>query len=102
MDSQIDRTQVERLAHLARLQFTDDEIAGLARDLDSIVRYIDQLGEVETDGIVPTAHAASVTNIFRVDRPGSSLDPEAALANAPSRQETHFKVPKVLNVDGDA
>ena len=83
------------------MQLTDDEIAGVARELGSIVGYIDQLGEVETDGVAATAHAASLTNIFRVDRPGSSLDTEAALANAPSREETHFKVPKVLDVDGD-
>jgi aspartyl-tRNA(Asn)/glutamyl-tRNA(Gln) amidotransferase subunit C len=87
---------VRKIAHLARLDLTDDELAVLGPQLDAIVGYVTQLSEAPTDGVEPLAHALPVRNVFRDDEPGESLPVEAALANAPARRGPFFRVPAVL------
>ena len=87
---------VRKIALLSRLDLTDEELTRLAPQLDAIVGYVAQLGEVPTEGIEPLAHALPVRNVFREDEPAESLPVEAALGNAPSKRGPFFRVPAVL------
>jgi aspartyl-tRNA(Asn)/glutamyl-tRNA(Gln) amidotransferase subunit C len=69
----------------------------MTRQLSKIVGYVDQLKQVNTDGIEPLAHALPVHNVFRTDSLGESLPLDAALANAPQRQGDFYGVPAVLD-----
>lgn len=92
--------QVRKVAHLARLDLRDDELAPLTAQLGAIVGYVAHLAEVPTDGVEPLAHALPVQNVFRDDEPATSLSVAEALAGAPARKavkgEQFFAVPAVL------
>ena len=88
--------EVRWVAHLARLQLTDAELATMTRQLSAIVEYVDQLKQVNTDGVEPLAHALEVRNVFREDEPTPSLSVADALANAPERRGDFYAVPAVL------
>ncbi|MCA9161468.1 MAG: Asp-tRNA(Asn)/Glu-tRNA(Gln) amidotransferase subunit GatC [Planctomycetales bacterium] len=90
------RSEVEKVALLARLRLTDDELDSMTRQLTAIVDYIEQLGELNTDGVEPMAHAMDLRNVFADDMPRESLPREAALANAPKRDDECYRVPAVL------
>jgi aspartyl-tRNA(Asn)/glutamyl-tRNA(Gln) amidotransferase subunit C len=92
----ISRADIEKVALLARLQLTEDELAKMTAELAQIVGYVDQLGEVNTDGVEPMAHAIEISNVFRNDSVAESLPREEALANAPHRDERGYLVPAVL------
>ena len=89
--------EVRWVAHLARLELTDAELATMTRQLGAIVEYVDQLREVNTEGVEPLAHALEAQNVFRADEPAPSLPVEAALANAPDRRGDFYGVPAVLD-----
>jgi aspartyl-tRNA(Asn)/glutamyl-tRNA(Gln) amidotransferase subunit C len=90
------REDVEKVALLARLQLTDDELALMTAQLGQIVGYVDQLGELDTDEVEPMAHAVEVTDVFRPDELRESLPRDAALANAPKADGECYLVPAVL------
>lgn len=90
------RQDVEKVALLARLQWTPEELETLTGQLAQVVGYVEQLGELNTDGVEPMAHAVEVTNVFRADVATPSLPREQALANAPHHDGTFFLVPAVL------
>jgi aspartyl-tRNA(Asn)/glutamyl-tRNA(Gln) amidotransferase subunit C len=92
----ISRQDIEKVALLARLQLTDDELSKMTVELAQIVGYVDQLGEVDTNGIEPMAHAIETANVFRDDVVAGSLPRNEALANAPHRDERGYLVPAVL------
>ena len=87
---------VRYVADLVRLKLTDDEIAELQPQLDHVLSYIEQLNEVNVDGIEPTAHASAVYNVFRADIPRDTFTQEQATANAPHSGSGLFIVPKVV------
>src|SRR5204863_3311633 len=87
---------VRWVAHLARLQLTDAELEMMTRQLGAILDYVDQLKQVNTEGVEPLAHPLKVHNVFRPDEPRPSLPVDEALANAPARQGDYFAVPAVL------
>ncbi|HOP75349.1 MAG TPA: Asp-tRNA(Asn)/Glu-tRNA(Gln) amidotransferase subunit GatC [Bacillota bacterium] len=93
------RSQVEHVARLARLQLTEEECEAFTLQLNDILKFVEQLNTLNTEGIEPTAHAIPVSNVFRPDRVCPSLDPELALANAPDRVNYYFRVPKILEDD---
>lgn len=93
----IDEQQVRHIAHLSRLDLSDEEIAQYGRQLGEVLQYVEKLNEVDTEGVEPTAHAMPVSNVFRADVPGESLGVEKALQNAPDKATPYFKVPKVLD-----
>lgn len=99
MRSRIDEQQVRHVAHLARLELTDEQVDRLSAELSAILDYMDQLNRLDTDDVEPTAHPLPVRNVFRNDEVEPSLDPETALANAAQREGTFFRVPKVLDQD---
>ncbi len=88
--------EVRWVAHLARLELTDAELATMTRQLAAIVEYVDQLRQVNTEGVEPLAHALEVQNVFRADEPAPSLPVDEALTNAPDRRGDFYGVPAVL------
>jgi len=89
--------QVRWVAHLARLELSQDELTAITRDLSAIVDYVNQLQSVNTDGVEPLAHAVELADIFRADEPTPSLPVDQALTNAPARKGDFYAVPAVLD-----
>jgi aspartyl-tRNA(Asn)/glutamyl-tRNA(Gln) amidotransferase subunit C len=79
------------------LELTEAELQTLTPQLSAIVDYVDQLRQVNTEGVEPLAHPLPVQNVFRADEPAPSLAVEEALANAPARQGDFYRVPAVLD-----
>lgn len=92
----ISREEVAHLAHLARLDVTDDELDRFATQLDVILQSIRRINEVAADDIPPTSHAVPLLNVFRDDEPRPSLPREDVLAGAPDAAEDRFRVPRIL------
>lgn len=92
----ITRTDVEKVALLARLQLHETELATLTAELAQIVEYVDQLADVDTAGVQPMVHAVEVHNVFAADELRPSLPREDALANAPKHNGQGYLVPPVL------
>lgn len=96
-DNDITEKTVRYVAGLARLSFGEKEELLFRGQLSAILGYIEQLQEVDTEGVLPTTHVLpSMKNVFREDLPSSSLTTEEALSNAPDRTEDFFKVPKII------
>ena len=93
----ISEEEVRHIALLGRLNLSDDEVALFARELAAVLDYVEQLKEVDVEGVEPTAHVAPVENVFRNDEVKPSIGAEASLANAPQQDRSMFKVPKVLD-----
>ncbi len=87
---------IDELAQLAKLEFGVDEKAGLKADLERMITFIEQLNEVNTDGIVPLLHMSPRMNVLREDEVKGSISREEALQNAPVKNEQFFLVPKVI------
>ena len=92
----ISRTDIEKVALLARLRLTDAELGTMTEQLAQIVGYVDHLAQVDTDGVEPMAHAIELSNVFKDDRVAPGLPREEALANAPHHDERGYLVPAVL------
>ena len=93
------RSDVEKVSLLARLQLSPAEVEAMTRQLGQIVEYVQQLGELNTDGVQPMAHALDLANVFADDIVLPSLDRQQALANAPKRDDECYRVPAVLGDD---
>lgn len=87
---------VEHVARLARLELGEDEKSLFAGQMDAILSYVEKLSELDTDGILPTSHAVPMENAFREDLTTPSIGIEKALANAPDRTGSFYRVPKVI------
>lgn len=88
--------EVQHLAKLAKLSFSDDELAKIAKELDEIVGYVEQLKELNIEGIAPTSHVLDLANVFREDKVEPALPVEEVLRNAPATNHCYFSVPKVI------
>lgn len=91
---------VRKIAKLAHLEISDEEVAIYTPQMSDIVKYIEQLNELDTDSVEPMLGGLTLegatTETIRADIPTGSLSQEAALAEAPSAVSGHFQVPKVL------
>lgn len=95
--TQISRDDVLHLAQLSSLQLADDEVDALQQDIESIIGYIEQLGELNTDGVEPTYQVTGLSNVWRDDVVvDAGVTREQLLALAPGQQSGAVKVPKVL------
>jgi aspartyl-tRNA(Asn)/glutamyl-tRNA(Gln) amidotransferase subunit C len=94
--AQLTRSDVEHVAHLARLGLTEEELARLPGQLNHILDQYQKLAELDTDAIPPTAQVIDLENVLREDVALPSLGVEAVLANAPSRDGDFFVVPAIL------
>jgi aspartyl-tRNA(Asn)/glutamyl-tRNA(Gln) amidotransferase subunit C len=95
------REEVERIAHLARLDLGVEEAEALATQLDAILSYVTQLDEVDVSDVEPTAHVIPFDTPLREDQPGPSLDPELALRAAPAREGSAFAVPRAVGDEAE-
>lgn len=92
----ISQQEVEKIAHLARLDVDDDLKETLAGQLSDILDYIDALKDVDVDGVIPVSGAAFMNNVFREDELEPSPGPDVTLANAPERDQDFYVVPRVV------
>jgi len=92
----ISKDEVLHVAHLARLELDQAGIEKLATQIGTILDYVDSLNQVDTTGVTPTSHAHFLSNVFREDELHQHLTNEAALYNAPKKDEGAFLVPKVI------
>ena len=88
--------QVKRIAELARLEFSEEELEAFTRQMDSSLAYFDKLNEVDTGAIKPTSHAIMVRNVFREDEVVASIPTALSLENAPEKESDCFRVPKII------
>ncbi|WP_409342473.1 Asp-tRNA(Asn)/Glu-tRNA(Gln) amidotransferase subunit GatC [Paenibacillus sp. MBLB4367] len=87
---------VEHVANLARLELAEEEKQMLTEQLNEILKYADQLNELDTDGVEATSHAMLLSNVMREDEVRASLSIEQVMLNAPDEEEGQIKVPAVL------
>ncbi|NDJ19557.1 Asp-tRNA(Asn)/Glu-tRNA(Gln) amidotransferase subunit GatC [Myxacorys almedinensis] len=95
----IDREQVQKVAHLARLKLTPDEEEQFTTQLNDILDYFEQLSELDVTDVQPTTRAIDVSNVVRPDHHQPYGQREALLENAPDRDGEFFKVPKIVTGD---
>lgn len=91
------RSDVENIAHLARLELTDDQIELYQQQLSAILSYADMLDQLDLDGVEPTTQAVTVRNVLRVDAAEPSLAMDDVLANAPAKANNQFVIQAVLD-----
>ena len=96
MPPEISRADVARLASLARIELTDEELDHLAPQLAVILESVAKVSEVADADVPPTSHAVPLSNVYRADELRPGLTPEEALAGAPEVEEQRFKVPRIL------
>lgn len=87
---------IDRVAHLARLDLTDEERATFGSQLETIVAYVDRIAGLDVSGETATLHGHQVNNIFRADKPVKGLETEAVLENAPARIEDEIRMPRIV------
>lgn len=92
----IGRDDVARLADLARIQLTDEEIDRLPGEFDAIMDAVASVSEVATADVPATSHPIAMTNVFREDVVTDTLSQEQALAGAPEAEDGRFAVPQIL------
>ena len=92
----IDADTVRKVARLARIATPEDRVEQLAKELNGIMSWIEQLGEVDTDGVEPMTSAVAVKLPMREDVITDGGHPERILANAPKSADGFFVVPKVV------
>jgi aspartyl-tRNA(Asn)/glutamyl-tRNA(Gln) amidotransferase subunit C len=89
----ISREQVLHVASLAHLDLTDEEVARLGEQLNAILEAVSKVSELELADVPPTSHPLDLVNVSRPDEARPSLPLDAVFANAPEREDDHFRVP---------
>ena len=95
--TKITKEEVEKVAHLARLELNENEINNHAEQLEKILDYIRQLEKIDTENVPCTMRAIEVLNVFRKDEKKNYDCNEEILEFAPSKEDKYFKVPKIMN-----
>ena len=93
----IDIKTIEKLASLSKLSFTEEELNLISKDMTKMVDFINQLDEIDTEGVEPLIHLNEDFNNWREDEIRKMLDQKEALSNSPVKDSTYFKIPKVLD-----
>lgn len=93
---EVNKELIDKLAHLSRLEFTQEEAQVMAGDLNRIIDWMQQLNEVDTEGVAPLIHISQETNVLRADVTEAPLPHDRALLNAPKKDSNYFRVPKVI------
>ncbi len=92
----IDRKEIERIAKLAKLKLSGEEIESYGKDINKILNYMDKLNELDTSNVRPLNYPIEKGTAFREDKISPSVSREEALKNAPATDGEFFKVPKVI------
>jgi aspartyl-tRNA(Asn)/glutamyl-tRNA(Gln) amidotransferase subunit C len=90
------RMDIEKVARLARIKLTEEEKVIFGNQLEQVLTYMEQLNRLDTQGIEPTSHAIPIFNVFREDEVRPSMPREEVLGLAPSQEDGHFKVPRII------
>ncbi len=93
----VTKNDVKKIAELARLEFDENELENYTHEMNKILGYVEKLNELDTTNIKPLSHPIENTNVFREDKPKTSVVREEALKNAPDSNTEYFKVPKVIS-----
>ena len=86
---------VEHVAKLARLELTEEEKVLYTKQLGDVLKYVDQMNEVDTSNVKPMAQVIDFLNVMSEDIPEQKISKEALMANAPEEENGFFKVPKI-------
>ena len=89
----IDREQLRHVAHLARLELSDDELERLGAQLNDIIDAVSKVSELDLSDVPATSHPLDVVNVWADDEPRPCLTVDEVFANAPERDGNYFKVP---------
>ena len=92
----IDKQDVEKVALLSRLEFSESELETFTGQLNSILDYAEMMENLDVADVKPTAHVLPLQNVLRKDEVRPSLDQDLALSNAPEAEDGYFKVPKIV------
>ena len=92
----VDADTVRRIARLARIAVKDDEVEHLKGELNAILAFVEQLGEVNVEGVEPMTSVTPMAMKQRTDGVTDGDDPEAVLSNAPKSEDNFYMVPKVI------
>ena len=92
----VDADTVRRVAHLARIAVAEDEVAGLQSELNAILAFVEQLGEVKVDGVEPMTSVTPMDMRMRADKVDDGGIADAIVKNAPATEDHYFLVPKVM------
>ncbi len=92
----VDAKTVRRIAHLARIAVADDEVEPLQGELNAILAFVEQLSEVDVEGVEPMTSVTPMAMKKRTDVVTDGGDADAVLRNAPEREGNYFVVPKVV------
>ena len=92
----IERSDVAKVARLARIGLSEEQLKLFSGQLEDIITFIDKLKEVDVSSVTPMSHVLEINNVLRPDVVASSLDKNVVLANAPHNAQGHFVVPKVI------
>jgi aspartyl-tRNA(Asn)/glutamyl-tRNA(Gln) amidotransferase subunit C len=96
MTMALSEKDVQYVAKLARLEITEAETAKYTEQLGNILKYVEQLNELDTANVEPLTHPLDMKNVFRSDVNELSLTQKEVLSNGPEVQAGHFKVPKIM------
>jgi len=96
MSEKVDKELVKKIADLARITLTEEEVELYATQLSKILDYMEQLNELDTTNVEPVSHVQNVVNVFREDKVKKSLDIKEVLQNAPEKEGSFFKVSGVI------
>lgn len=96
MTERITTSDVQKVAKLARLRLTDDELVRFTGQLAAVLDHAADIEALDLDGVEPMAHPVQLVNVLRDDSPGTTLDRDEVLASAPAAEAGQFRVPPVL------
>jgi aspartyl-tRNA(Asn)/glutamyl-tRNA(Gln) amidotransferase subunit C len=92
----IDKETVDKIAHLARLEFENEEKESMIKDMNNMLGFIEKLNELDTADVEPLIYMSDEVNVLREDEVRHDITQEDALKNAPKKDSDYFKVPKVI------
>ena len=93
----VSKEDIKYIAQLCKLKFSEEELESFKDDFYEILKYVDQLGKVDTEGVEPTYHVSSKVQPLREDIAKESLSKEEAIKNAPEEQYGYFKMLRVMD-----
>jgi aspartyl-tRNA(Asn)/glutamyl-tRNA(Gln) amidotransferase subunit C len=91
--------EVRRVAKLARLHLSDDEVELYTDQLSQILSHASRIKELDTKDVPSTSHPLKLANVWREDRPHTCLPPDTVLSQAPATEDGMFKVPRIIEVE---
>lgn len=92
----IDNDTVDKIAHLARLEYTNEAKEEIKKDMNNMLGFIDKLNELDTTNVEPLIYMSDEVNVLREDVVIQEITQDEALKNAPKHDSDYFKVPKVI------